>query len=177
MGTTLSAAKLAEVKSALIENPSGMTSQLARRLGVPEAEVIRALPDGRGVELDISRWQELFAAFEELGEVHVIVTNASVTCETVGQFGGFSIFDEFFNVQTKSLDMHIRWQQLGSVFAVEKPGHLNRARTISVQFYDKHGDVALKVFLSFGNNPTPQREEWFRKIKERFSFRPAAETS
>jgi putative heme iron utilization protein len=168
VGTTLSAEKLAEVREALVENPSGMTSQLARSLGVPEAEVIRAMPDGRSVELDASRWQELFSAFEELGQVHVIVSNGSVTCETVGQFGGFSVFDEFFNVQSETLDMHIRWQQLGSVFAVEKPGHLNRAKTLSVQFYDTHGDVALKVFLSFGSNPTAEREEWFRRVKERF---------
>jgi putative heme iron utilization protein len=168
MTTTLSADKLAEVKAALVANPSGMTSQMARRLDVPEAEVIRAMPDGRSVELDISRWQELFSAIEELGQVHVIVSNGSVTCETVGQFGGFSVFEEFFNVQTKTLDMHIRWQQLGSVFAVEKQGHLNRAKTISVQFYDTRGDVALKVFLSFGSNPTAEREEWFRRVKERF---------
>ena len=28
-------------------------------------------------------------------------------------------------MQTKSLDMHIRWKEIGAVFAVEKPGHLD----------------------------------------------------
>ena len=55
------------IRAALAESPTQMTMQLARRLGVPEVEVIRLLPDGRSVELDIGRWRELFEAFAELG--------------------------------------------------------------------------------------------------------------
>jgi putative heme iron utilization protein len=168
MSTTLSAAKLAEVKVALAESPSAMTLQLARRLGVPEAEVIRAMPDGRSVELDVERWEELFAAFADLGKVHVIVSNASVTCETVGEFGGFSVFDEFFNVQSKTLDMHIRFEQLGSAFAVEKPGHLGGHKTLSIQFFDREGASALKVFVNFSGKPTAQQEQQFTELRERF---------
>jgi putative hemin transport protein len=159
--------KRAEVRAAVNENPSAMTMQLARRLAVPEVEVIRALPDRRRAELDLGRWRELFEAFGELGDVHVIVSNGSVTCEVVGTFGGFSEWGEFFNVQSGSLDLHIRFEQLGSVFAVEKPGHLNGARTLSVQFFDRRGDSALKVFLNFGGKPTAGREEWFAGVKER----------
>ena len=79
MSNKLSAEKWAEVRSALAENPGGMTMQLARQLSVPEAEIIRALPDGRSVELDLARWEELFTAFADLGKVHVIVSNGSVT--------------------------------------------------------------------------------------------------
>src|SRR4051794_21819633 len=78
------------IEAALKSSPSQMTLQLARRLGVPEAEVIRALPDNRSVELDVGRWEELLRAFEEVGKVHVIVSNGCTTCEVVGQFGGFS---------------------------------------------------------------------------------------
>jgi putative hemin transport protein len=168
MSTTLSAEKQAEVRAALRERPEAMTLQLARTLGVPEAEVIRALPDARSVELDVTRWRELFDTFVALGEVHVIVSNGSVTCEVVGAFGGFSEWGEFFNVQSPSLDLHIRFERLGSVFAVEKPGHLNGARTLSVQFYDVEGNSALKVFLNFGGRPTAEREEWFRQARQRF---------
>ena len=98
-----------------------MTLQLARQLGVPEVEVIRAMPDGRAVELDVGRWEELLRSFEELGKVHVIVSNGCVTSEATGQFGGFSTWGEFFNVQSESLDMHIRWERLAAVFAVVKP--------------------------------------------------------
>jgi putative heme iron utilization protein len=171
MSSTLSAEKRAEVRTALAENPGGMTMQLARQLGVPEAEVIRELPDGRSVELDISRWEELFAAFADLGKVHVIVTNGAVTCETVGEFGGFSTWGEFFNVQSKTLDMHIRFAQLGSAFAVEKPSHMDGGKTLSVQFFDRAGDSALKVFVNFAGKPTAKREEQFGELRERFRRR------
>src|SRR5262245_53339190 len=134
-----------------------MTLQLARSLGVPEVEVVRAFPEGRAVELDLARWEEIFRALEAVGKAHVIVSNGSVTCEVVGQFGGFSTWGEFFNVQSKSLDLHIRGARLGSAFAVEKPSHMDGGRTLSFQLYDAAGDSALKVFLNFGGEPSPQR--------------------
>jgi putative heme iron utilization protein len=160
------------VAAALHSNPNAMTLQLARDLGVPEAEVIRALPGGRAVELDIDRWEELIRGFEALGNVHVIVSNGAVTLEAVGTFGNFSTFGEFFNVQTK-LDMHIRWPQLGAAFAVEKPGHLDGVPTLSVQFYDKARQSAFKVFLTFGGKePSPERRVQFESIRERFRAGP-----
>src|SRR5690242_18894802 len=115
----------AKLRAAVAANPTAMTLQLARDLGVPECEVIRAMPDGRSVELDVGRWEELFEAFTQLGAVTVIVSNGSVTCEVTGEFGGYSTFGEFFNVQTPTLDLHVRYERLGWAFAVEKPGHLN----------------------------------------------------
>jgi putative heme iron utilization protein len=168
MPTTLSPEQLERVRAALRNAPAQMTLQLARRLEVPEAEVIRQLPDGRGVELDLSRWQELFEAFEGLGQVTVIVSNASVTCEANGQFGGFSTWGEFFNVQSGSLDLHIRWQELGSGFAVVKPSHMDGEHTLSFQFFDKRGDSALKVFLNFGGSPSPERAKAFEALREKF---------
>lgn len=160
--------KAAEIETALQESPTVMTMQLARELDVPEVEVVRRFPDGRSVELDIARWEELFTALAEVGRVHVIVSNASVTCETVGVFGGFSTWGEFFNVQSDSLDMHIRYENLTHVFAVEKPSHMNAGRTLSVQFFDPHGDAALKVFFNFGGKPTAEAVANFETIRERF---------
>src|SRR4051794_28778554 len=113
------------IRSAVEKNPRKMTLQLARDLGVPEVEVIRAFPAERAVELDIAHWEELFRSLEALGAVRVLVSNGATTIEVDGQFGGFSTAGEFFNVQTDSLDMHIRWRQLTAVFAVEKPGHMD----------------------------------------------------
>jgi putative heme iron utilization protein len=172
MSTTTDTTLHGRIAAALRTNPNAMTLQLARDLGVPEAEVIRALPDGRFVELDIGRWEDLIRDFEVLGNVHVIVSNGAVTLESVGTFGNFSTWGEFFNVQTK-LDMHIRWPQLGAAFAVEKPGHLDGVPTLSVQFYDKTGHSAFKVFLTFGGKtPAPERRAQFDALRERFRVRP-----
>ena len=160
---------LHRLRAALRDQPNQMTLQMARDFGVPEVEVIRAFPDGRAVELDVARWEEMIRRLEAFGTVHVIVSNGCVTSEVVGQFGRFSTWGEFFNVQSKTIDMHIRWAQLGAAFAVEKPGHLDGVNTLSVQFYDRAGASAFKVFLSFGGSaPGPERAALFNEIRERF---------
>jgi putative heme utilization carrier protein HutX len=157
------------IRDALRDAPSQMTLQLARKLGVPEVEVIRALPDGRAVELDLGRWEELLRALEDFGTVHVIVSNGAVTMESVGQFGGFSTWGEFFNVQSKSLDMHIRPGELAAAFAVEKPSHMDGVNTLSVQFFDRAGAAAFKVFVTFGGRkPPPERLTAFAALREQF---------
>jgi putative hemin transport protein len=158
----------ARIRAAVEANPRKMTMQLARELGVPEAEVIRAFPSHRAVELDINRWEELIRCLEEFGSVRVIVSNGCATVEVEGQFGGFSKTGPFFNVQTSSLDMHIRWQELGAAFAVEKPGHLDGISTLSFQFYDQSGAAGFKVFLNFGEPVPVEKAEAFAFIRERF---------
>src|ERR1051325_6774145 len=125
-------AGLDRIRAAVERNPRRMTLQLAHDLGVPEVEVIRAFPPDRVRELDIARWEELLRSLEGLGTVRVLVSNGATTIEVDGQFGGFSTTGEFFNVQTDTLDMHVRWQQLAAVFAVEKPGHMDGAVTRSL---------------------------------------------
>jgi putative heme iron utilization protein len=159
------------IRTALRNAPAQMTLQLARQLDVPESEIIREMPDGRSLELDLARWQELFEAFEQLGTVTVIVSNGAVTCETRGRFGGFSRWGEFFNVQSDTLDLHIRHARLGCVFAVVKPSHMDGGRTLSFQVFDADGHSALKVFLNFGGRPSAEHEAAFEEMRERFRKR------
>ncbi len=156
------------IQAAIQENPNQMTMLLARKFGVPEVEIVRAFPDGRAVELDPERWEELIRSLEAFGKVHVIVSNGAATLEANGEFGGFSTTGEFFNVQTKSLDMHIRWKEIGAIFAVEKPGHLDGKKTLSFQFFDRAGHSALKVFLSFGASIPPEKAERFLQVRDSF---------
>ena len=166
---TLSPETVRRIRESLRDRPNQMTLQMARDFGVPEVEILRAFPEGRAVELDIGRWEEILRALETLGKVHVIVSNSCVTSEVVGEFGRFSTFGDYFNVQSKTIDMHIRWAQLGAAFAVEKPGHLDGVNTLSVQFYDRAGASAFKVFLTFGGSaPAPERVAQFEQLRERF---------
>jgi putative hemin transport protein len=160
---------LDRIRAALAASPSQMTLQLARQLGVPEVDVIRAMPDGRSVELDLARPEELLTALADLGKVHVIVSNGCVTSETVGEFGGFSKWGEFFNIQSKTLDMHVRHAQLGAAFAVEKPSHVDGVNTHSIQFFDRDGASAFKVFVTFGGQKAPpERIAAFHAFRDRF---------
>jgi putative heme iron utilization protein len=160
------------IRAAVRANPRKMTVQLARELGVPELQVVRALAaEGLARELDPARWEELVRAFEPLGKVHVIVTSGAVTLESFGAFGNFSTFGEYFNVQTTHLDMHVRYAQLAHAFAVEKPGHMDGVNTLSFQFFDPDGRAAFKVFLTFGGaKPSAERRGQFDAIRERFSL-------
>jgi len=116
----------------------------------------------------MARWEELIRFFEGLGELHVIVSNGGATLEAVGAFGNFSTWGEFFNVQTESLDMHIRWPELGSAFVVEKPSHMNEVNILSVQFFDRAGHAAFKVFFNFGGKPNPERLAKFAELRQAF---------
>jgi len=158
-----------QVAEALDEAPGSMTSQLARRFNVAEADIIRALPEDRVTELDIGRWEALLRALEPIGRVHVICNSAAVPLECFGQFGNFSRTGPFFNVQTKSLDMHIRHERLASVFAVQKPSHSDERITYSVQFFDGDGRSAFKVFLNFGHAAEDERVAFFHELRERLA--------
>jgi putative heme iron utilization protein len=70
------------IRTAVEKNPRKMTLQLARDLGVPEVEVIRAFPSDRVMELDIGRWKDLLQSFEAFGSVRVLVSvhHASASC-------------------------------------------------------------------------------------------------
>lgn len=163
------AERVAAIRAALNVNRSKMTLVLARELGVPEVEVIRAMPDDSVWELDVTRWEDLIRSFESLENCHVIASNGAVTLECFGQFGNFSTWGDFFNVQTKSLDMHIRHKELSAIFALQKPGHMDGVNTLSFQFFDRRGTSAFKVFLTFGGNaPSPERVRQFIEIRDRF---------
>ncbi len=146
-----------------------MTLMVARKMCVPEVEVIRSLEGDIAFELDSSRWEEIIRSFEGLGNVHVIVSNGATTLEAFGQFGKFSSTDGFFNVQSKSLDMHIRSWELASVFAFRKPSHTDGHEALSFQFYDQRGESAFKVFLTFGrHDPTPKLVQKYSDLIEKF---------
>ena len=183
----LSSEQSQRIRDRLAQAPSAMTLQLAADLGVPEVEIIRHMPPERAVELDGRRWQEIFEELPHFGSVHVIVSNGAATLEAEGEFGGFSTWGEFFNVQTKSLDMHVRFRELGAVFAVEKPSHMESAEasgagplagrktTVSFQFFDRAGHSAFKVFLNFGGKPSEQRRRQFADLRARFALSPATQ--
>jgi putative hemin transport protein len=156
------------IQAAIRESPHQMTMLLASKFGVPEVEIVRAFPDDRAVELDPERWEELIRCLEAFGKVHVIVSNGGATLEANGQFGNFSTTGDFFNVQTKSLDMHIRRREIGAAFAVEKPGHLDGKKTLSFQFFDRSGHAAFKVFLGFGGSIPLEKTDRFIQVRDTF---------
>ena len=125
-----------------------MTSQIARTLDVPEVEILRAQEGQSCCELRAEEFQDIVRAFEHKGKCHVFCTNRYAVLEAFGEFGGFSVTGPFFNVQTDTIDMHIRYEGVDSIFCLEKLGHFDHQPTYSEQFYSPEGDAVFKVFLS-----------------------------
>lgn len=158
------------IRDAFNQDRSQMTLMLAHQLQIPEVEILRALEGDTAHELNFARWEELIRAFEELGDVTVIVSNGATTIESFGQFGGFNNAHGFLNVRSKSLDMHIRGWELASVFAFRKPSHLDKHESLSFQFFDRRGNAAFKVFLNFGGNePAPELVEKYKGFIQKFA--------
>ena len=62
----------------------------------------------------------------------------------------------------------LRWREIGAVFAVEKPGHLDGKKTLRFQFFDRSGHSAFKVFLGFGGSIPPEKAERFTQVRDAF---------
>ena len=153
---------------------SQMTSVLARQYDLTELEVVQVLPADQVTPLDVAQWETIIRMLEGVGNVHVIMSNASGVLEVFGQFGNFSQTGPFFNVQTKSIDMHLRPATFAHVFAVEKPAHMDGVSTLSIQFFNHDGQAAFKVFFTFGGKaPDPQRRAQWEEIRDRCAAVPA----
>ncbi|HEU5117510.1 MAG TPA: ChuX/HutX family heme-like substrate-binding protein [Isosphaeraceae bacterium] len=138
------------------EDRSRMTMMAARKFSVPEQAVLDALVDSWPVTpLRPGAFSPLLHALPDLGLMRVFVRSRAAVIESVGVFGGFSETGPFFNVQTETLDMHILFEEIGAIYAVEKQGHDSNFATHSFQFFDHQGDAAFKAFLweDFPNVP------------------------
>lgn len=157
------------IRDAYNQDRSQMTLMLAHQLKIQEVEILRALQGDTAYELDATRWEEIIRDFEPVGDVTVIVSNGATTIEVTGQFGKFFNKDGFLNIRTDSLDMHIRGWELASVFAFKKPSHLDKHESLSIQFYDRRGNSAFKVFFNFGGNaPAPELVEKYNQFIQKF---------
>ena len=132
------------------KHPNAMTMMAARELEIPEADVLGHLPTDRVRRLSVDNVQAMIEALDRFSNVHVIVSNGASTIECIGDFGGFSVSGDFLNVQSGSLDMHIRYRRIASAFALRKPSHMSGVPTLSIQFFDTDGAAAFKAFLTFG---------------------------
>jgi len=106
-----------------------------------------------------------------MGKLFVLVSSGAAVLETDGEFGGFSEAMGYLNVQTDSLDMHIRQSQIKHVFALIKPSHFNTVTTYSFQFYDPKGNSGFKVFLNFGDGANESRTQRFLEMRDEFRLK------
>ena len=141
-----------QLRAALAAHPDAMILELARTHGVSELDVLEVVGVPRATPLDARKWDAILRALPALGAVRVLVSNTAATMESRGTFGGFSQTGDYFNVQTATLDLHLRWREIASAMALEKPSHQTGRPTASIQLFTTNGAAILKVFLLFGEH-------------------------
>ena len=160
----------ARVAAYFQRRPAAMTMVAAQELGVPEVEVLRALG---AAELRAEALEEILGELAGWGRCHVIVSNRGATLEAYGTFGGFSRKGPFLNVETETLDMHLRPAAIRAAFCLDKRGHRDAQPIHTVQFYDDRGDAVLKVVMirdAETKRYAPEQEARYEVLKARFAL-------
>ena len=127
-----------------------MTMLLTKEFGVPEVEVVRAFPDDRAVELDAQRWEDLIRRLE--GSARCM--SSSPTGQPPWRQTASSGISARPAISSTSRPHP--WtctsagEEIGAVFAVEKPGHLDGRKTLSFQFFDRSGHAASRCSWALG---------------------------
>ncbi len=131
--------KAAELKK---EQPKLRAVNLADQLGVSEAELLSANDKATRLTED---WEGIFKAVESLGYVMALTRNKSVVHERKGEYHNISFEGHVGLVLDPNIDLRIFQNRFGFVFAV--PVESPRGTLYSIQFFDKKGLAAHKIYL------------------------------
>ena len=135
------------IRQRIAENSSIMTLELARELGVKEADVIRSLPDGMAVEAPAEDFEIIWERMTAWEKVTFICISCGCVTEVSGPLPTGKRGHGMFNLRQRgnALGGHILVQDLGSIWLVSKPVFGKESH--SVQFFSKAGDAMFSVYL------------------------------
>ena len=151
-----------------------MTMVASRHFEVPEESVIQSLVgEWPLTELRAESFKEIMQELQKVGLVRIFVRSHAAVMECDGNLGEarFSNTGPFFNIDGGGLDMHIMHKEITKAYALEKKSHMNpEDNTYSIQFYDRFGNSALKLFIWQDFPKTPEASiKVFREICEKFA--------
>lgn len=133
------------IRHARRENPGTRERDLAKQLGISEAELVAA-DVGAGVVRLVCDVPAALTGLVEVGEVMALTRNESVVHEKIGTYGGVRLGEGAGVVLGNEINLRVfppRWKY---AFAVEKPAADGLTRQ-SLQFFDAAGDAVHKVHL------------------------------
>jgi putative hemin transport protein len=144
MMTTETRLAPAEIRRKREENPKMRERDLARILGISEAELVAA-HCGHGVTRIEPRVADFLAGMEGVGTVMALTRNESAVHEKIGVYENASASEKSAIVLGSEIDLRIFPSQWVHGFAVEKRDGDDVRR--SLQFFDKAGDAVHKVHM------------------------------
>lgn len=142
--------KIEAIRRARRANPEMRERDLARQIGISEAELVAADVGAGTIRLACDVPAAL-NGLTEIGEVMVLTRNESAVHEKIGTYGGVRLGEGAGVVIGDEINLRVfppRWRH---AFAVEKPGTGGHTRH-SLQFFDAAGDAVHKVHLRPASN-------------------------
>jgi putative hemin transport protein len=134
-----------DIRRARRENPEMRERDLARQLGISEAELVAA-DVGNGVTRLVCDVEAALTGLAEVGEVLALTRNESAVHETVGRYGGVRLGEGAGVVLGEGVNLRVFPPQWKHAYAVAK-SDAHEAMRHSLQFFDAAGDAVHKVYL------------------------------
>lgn len=124
------------------DQPKIRIKDAATALGVSEVELLATQENATRLTND---WPGIFKEIETLGYVMALTRNESVVHERKGEYHNISFEGHVGLVLDPNIDLRIFPGHFGFAFAV--PVQNPRGTMHSIQFFDKHGVAAHKIYL------------------------------
>jgi putative hemin transport protein len=151
---------LAELERAwrrlLAAEPKIRIREAAARLAVPELRLL-TLHCGRSVIRLRPDWGRLLGEARRLGTVLALTRNDHAVHENYGNYPKGSIGSGAARLSGDGFELSLALERCSSAFAVTEEGAGGPRR--SLQFFDRHGDAAHKIYLTAGS-----RSEVYRNL-------------
>lgn len=138
--------KPASVADALKAKPDGVLEMIAAQCGVPLRRVFDELPQGAAHHVAGSRFEEIWQALTQWGDVLFIVHTVDIVLECKGPLPGGTSAQGYFNIHGDSpIGGHIKADRCAAIYFIDRLFH--GRRSCSVQFLNGAGEAMFKVFV------------------------------
>ncbi|ADZ70692.1 hemin-degrading factor [Polymorphum gilvum] len=137
------------IRRARADHPERRERDLARDLGISEAELVAAFC-GKGVTRVTPSMSAICSAMAPVGEVMILTRNDSAVHEKIGVFEKFVDGSRAGLMLGANIDTRMFPGEWVHGFAVEKQTEHGPRR--SLQIFDRHGDAVFKIHLRPASN-------------------------
>ncbi|MEO0401731.1 MAG: ChuX/HutX family heme-like substrate-binding protein [Pseudomonadota bacterium] len=134
-----------DIRAAHSEYTQMRDRDLAKQLGISEAELVAAFVD-RGVTPIHPHPDQVMHAAQQLGEVMALTRNASCVHEKVGRYANYHSGHHAAMILTDDIDLRLFPAHWRHAFMVER--EVNGGVRRSLQVFDAAGDAVHKIFVT-----------------------------
>ena len=157
------------IDAALAARPDGVLEQVAADCEASLFDVLKRLPEGAAVIAEGERFEEVWGALTEWGDVPLILHTKDVVIECTAPLPPGSSAHGYFNVHGSSpIGGHIKATNCRAIAFVDRDFH--GRQSCSVQFLNGEGTAMFKVFVRRDEERTLIGEQLDRFVSLRARF-------